>query len=201
MIAALFVMTDGSYSGYPRQIDLWDEERDARKYNGPYPVIAHPPCERWGRYAKGGPSAKVKRVIGDDDGCFESALASVRKWGGVLEHPEASHAFKRFGLPIPSWHGGWTKYDEFGGRSCCVAQGNYGHLARKMTWLYCVSFYFPQLKWGPSKSTVRLDDGFRSSEERKRKIRTGVCQRLSKRQRAATPIPFRDMLIDLAVHA
>ena len=29
-------------------------------------------------------------------------------------------------------------------------------------------------------------------------IKTGACQRLSHRQRAATPIPFRDMLLAMA---
>ncbi len=88
-VAALFVQTNGCYFGLP-DVDPWDEARDARKYAGPHPVVCHSPCERWGRYWGGGPSAKVKRIKGDDDGCFELALAAVRKWGGVLEHPEAS---------------------------------------------------------------------------------------------------------------
>lgn len=89
MIAALFVATGGVYFGLP-DVDPWDEARDARGYAGPHPVVAHPPCERWGRYWHGGPSVKVRRVKGDDGGCFASALAAVRRWGGVLEHPEAS---------------------------------------------------------------------------------------------------------------
>lgn len=197
-IAALFVLSDGPYSEL-KNVDLWDKERDARLYSGPLPVVAHPPCERWGRYWSGGPSAKVKRKLGDDDGCFESALKSVRKFGGVLEHPEASHAFKKFGLPIPSWKGGWTTPDDYGGRSCCVAQGKYGHAARKMTWLYLVGTSYPELSWGPCKGGVRLDLGFHSAEERKRAIKTGICQRLSKRQRTVTPGPFRDLLIKLAL--
>ena len=72
MIAALYVMADGVYSGRP-DVDVWDEARDARKYSGPWPVVAHPPCERWGRYWFGGPSVKVRKVKGDDDGCFAAA--------------------------------------------------------------------------------------------------------------------------------
>jgi len=198
LIAALFVLTNGPYFGLS-QVDPWDESRDARTYEGPHRVIAHPPCERWGRYWSGGPSARVRRKMGDDNGCFESALASVRAHGGVLEHPEASHAFKYHGLPLPAWHGGWTLPDTYGGRSCCVSQGHYGHLARKMTWLYAVIDKYPDLKWGPAKNKIRMDQGFHSKEHRARAIKTGVCQRLSKRQRAATPDAFRDLLMDLVL--
>jgi hypothetical protein len=38
----------------------------------------------------------------------------------------------------------------------------------------------------------------RKTQERARKIKTGICQRLSAKQRAATPIEFRDLLISLA---
>ena len=67
MIAALYVASRGCYFGLPG-VDPWDEARDARLYVGPHPVVAHPPCERWGRYWHGGPSAKVRRVKGDDGG-------------------------------------------------------------------------------------------------------------------------------------
>ena len=140
---------------------------------------------------------KVRCKLGDDNGCFKSALASVRQFKGILEHPEASRAFGQFGLPIPMWKGGWSKPDAYGGRSCCIAQGNYGHAARKMTWLYAVLDHYPELIWGPSKNNLRLDEGYHSKEERARAIKTGVCQRLSARQRKLTPLPFRDMLISL----
>ena len=197
MIAALYVVEDGPYSNL-EGVDPWGQSRDARKYSGPWPVVVHSPCGRWGRYWSGGPSAKVKRQLGDDDGCFEAGLAAVRKYGGVLEHPEASHAFKKFGLPIPDWNGGWTEPDLYGGSSCCVSQGHYGHAARKATWLYAVRTELPELIWGPSKNGLRLDEGFHSKEERTRAIRTGVCQRLSKRQRLLTPLPFRDLLLQIA---
>lgn len=198
IISALFVLPDGPYSEV-YYVDLWSLERDARKYRGPYPVVAHPPCERWGRYWAGGPSCKTRKKLGDDDGCFESALDSVRKWTGVLEHPEASHAFKKFGLPIPSWNGGWTEPDEYGGRSACVSQGKYGHPARKMTWLYAVGVSFPELDWGPAKNKIRLDLGFHSAEERKRlkPLKKGV-RRLTPRECQETPEDFRDLLLGIA---
>ena len=195
-VAALFVMRDGPYSEIP--VDLWDERRDARRYAGPYPVVAHPPCERWGRYWHGGPSARVRRVKGDDGGCFAAALAAVRRWGGVLEHPAASAAWDAFGLAKPSRAGGWINADFEGGWTCCVDQKHYGHRAQKATWLYAAGVELPSLKWGKSSGGIRLDEGFHSKEERRRAIRTGICQRLSKRQRTETPIPFRDLLLSIA---
>src|SRR5690606_29177297 len=74
-----------------------------------------------------------------------SALAAVRRWGGVLEHPAWSLAWPAFGLPTPpvrgwlrTWCGGWVTE---------VAQRNYGHRATKKTWLYAVTRSPPPLDW------------------------------------------------------
>lgn len=199
MIAALYVMPRGVYYGL-LDVEPWGlPERDARLYTGPWPVVAHPPCERWGRYWSGGPSAREKRQKGDDGGCFAAALAAVRRWGGVLEHPEASHAWAAHGLIRPPRTGGWVAAGDGGGWTCCVEQGHYGHRARKATWLYCAGArVLPSLAWGASSQSARLDNGYHSAEERRRATRTGICQRLSRAQRLATPIPFRDLLLEIA---
>lgn len=206
-VAALFVLPDGPYASR-ENVDLWPATRDARLYAGPHPVVAHPPCERWGRYAAGGPNPNARRrEIGDDGGCFAAALRAVRAWGGVLEHPEASHAFRFYGLvPPPRW-GGWHPADLFGGWACCVEQGHYGHAARKATWLYVAAVRpreLPELAWGPSDKAhrlARLDEGFHSKEERRRAQKRGTITRLSKRQAQASPEPFVDVLLDLARRA
>jgi hypothetical protein len=195
MIAALFVETNGVYWNLP-DVDPWDERRDARLYPGPWPVVAHPPCARWGRYWFGGPSAKVRRKLGDDGGCFAAALEAVRRWGGILEHPEASKAWHAFGIPAPPRAGGWIGCLD-GGWTCCVEQGHYGHRARKATWLYVYGFKPPELIWGPSDATAIIDVHAKTTEERRRIVRTGICQQLSARQRKATPIPFRDLLLNM----
>lgn len=201
-VAALFVESGGIYFGRD-DVDPWDEARDARKYAGLQPVVAHPPCERWGRYWSGGPSAKKRRKLGDDDGCFLSALSIVRRCGGVLEHPEASHAFRIFGLGRPPRGGGWVRAADDSGWICCVEQGHYGHRARKATWLYYVGAGKPfELTWGPS-SGERLDEGFHSPEERRAARAAGVRprKRLSRQENTATPLPFAEVLLRLARNA
>jgi hypothetical protein len=198
-VAALYVQTDGVYYGLP-DVDPWDEARDARTYVGPHPVVAHPPCQRWGRYWSGGPSAKVRRRKGDDGGCFIAALATVRRFGGVLEHPEASHAWAAHGLYKPPKAGGWVYADGFGGWTCCVEQGHYGHSARKATWLYACGIELPSLTWGPARDKSRCDEGFHSSAERRAARAAGRApvERLSALQLAATPPAFRDLLLSMA---
>lgn len=201
MIAALYVVTNGCYFGLPN-VDPWDVTRDARKYAGPWPVVAHPPCQRWGRYWGGGPSCKVRKIKGDDGGCFASALAAVRRWGGVLEHPADSAAWSAHALNKPARWGAWTVADFVGGWTCCVEQGAYGHKARKATWLYTCGVQLPSLKWGRAPGDfVRLDPGFHSTEERRRAVKRGAVERLSHRERLATPLPFRDLLISIAESA
>lgn len=199
MIAALYVERGGVYWDLPG-VDPWDEQRDARLYAGPWPVVAHPPCARWGRYWFGGPSARERRNLGDDGGCFAAALAAVRQWGGVLEHPEASHAWAAFGLLAPPRCGGWIRAGLTDpGWTCCVEQGHYGHRARKATWLYAVGVDLPSLQWGAATG-IRLDDGFHSAEERRTARKAGVLprERLARAEHARTPLAFRDVLLDMA---
>jgi hypothetical protein len=151
MIAALYVETAGSYFGIDA-VDPWDEARDARQYAGPWPVVAHPPCQRWGKMWFGQPLAVKltgkRKKLGDDAGCFEAALAAVRKFGGVLEHPWGSLAWPHFDLNTPDRAGGWIMADFLGGWTCCIEQGQYGHYARKPTLLYLFGAEPPSLKWG-----------------------------------------------------
>ena len=150
-IAALYVATNGPYFGVDG-VDPWDEQRDARDYAGPNPVIAHPPCQRWGKMWKGQPGnikrGKVEK-LGDDGGCFAAALDAVRRYGGVLEHPEHSHAWAHFNLTTPPRKGGWVAAEMPGshqGWTCRVEQGQYGHYAPKPTWLYAVGTELPDLR-------------------------------------------------------
>jgi hypothetical protein len=202
-VAALFVQTNGCYFGLP-DIEPWDERRDARKYPGPYPVIAHPPCQRWGKMWMGSPSYVAKTGIrkkkGDDNGCFHAALNAVREYGGVLEHPWGSHAWAHFGIAKPSRKGGWIKADHHGGYTCCVEQGRYGHRARKPTLLYVAGVGLPELLWGESEPNYpqwAIDKyGIKRVKRRGEIARKGGGTDSS--PRISTPAAFRDLLISIA---
>jgi len=199
MIAALFVENGGPYYGLP-DVDPWDIERDARKYDGPWTVVAHPPCSRWCQLAHINQRRYGLRV-GDDGGCFDAALAAVRKWGGVLEHPAFSYAWPAFGLPMPERRG-WMRTLFDPGWVCQVSQAAYGHQARKLTWLYCISPNRPRMDWrrpaasvsdmGRNRLVVSAQVSFCGNHGNSR------LPRLSKRAAARTPIAFRDVLIEIA---
>lgn len=202
-VSALFVMPDGPYPGLVT--DWWDEARVARLYVGPRPGVYHPPCARWGRLWWSDGSSEP----GHDGGCFESALASVRRWGGVLEHPEASLAWSRFGLlrPTPgAWTRTWMRPDEW---VCVLDQLCYGHRARKRTWLLAVGpgqLPHPELARARQQAyllTPRLGrctyvcsgPGQPRSAELRRQH--GI-ELLSRREASLTPMPFAELLLSIA---
>lgn len=190
MIAALFVQEDGCYASL-EGVDAWPESRDARLYDGPYPVVAHPPCQLWGKMARvnyarwGGEHNKP----GNDGFCFMSAWNAVNMYGGVLEHPKNSYAWPEFGLVKPVSFG-WNKSGI--GWTCEVWQSAYGHRANKATWLYYRGKNPPfELRWDRPKGTHQI--GFQDQRGKNRNKPT-----LGKKEANATPIEFRDELLKLA---
>jgi hypothetical protein len=202
MIAALYVQIGGSYYGIPG-VDPWDEARDARLYAGPWPVVAHPPCQRWGKLWAGQPlwikRTGERKIKGDDGGCFSAALSDVRIYGGVLEHPWGSHAWPHYSMTVPPRSGEWVRADDYGW-TCCVEQGRYGHYARKPTLLYAVGVDLPELDWGISEPSF--------PPEVVDKYGLAYCKRAGElafkgggkdsAPRIGTPAPFRDLLIGMA---
>jgi hypothetical protein len=199
IVAALYVDAAGCYAGHP-DIDLWPINRDARKYAGPYPVVAHPPCQRWGKFWHGSPRKPHQFTLGDDGGCFNAALDAVRAWGGVLEHPADSLAWKAHGLLPPNKAGGWSNADFAGGYTCHVEQGFYGHIARKATWLLAYWTNLPSLRWG--RGPQRLDPLMVERHGYEYARRKGIVSMVGGKRkteiRNATPPAFRDVLLDIA---
>ena len=198
-VVALFVQPDGCYSNLP-WVDAWPQERDARKYDGNLPVVAHPPCQLWGNlacvnYARWG---SEHNRPGNDAGCFSAAVAAVKRCGGVLEHPAMSKAFMAHGITPPATMG-WQRTMD-GGWVCEVWQSAYGHRANKKTWLYYFGENPPaELIWerivGSHQVGQECRQGIRKTEPWRNK------PTLSKREANATPESFRDALLALALRA
>ena len=193
-VQALFVDTS-EHGIYPQLLGLdrcWGVDRDARGYAGPDPVVAHPPCQLWTAMAavnfKRYP--KEKNRPGNDGGCFASALASLRRCGGVLEHPAKSKAFAAHGLSEPS-RGRWTlACSEPRLRVCEVSQCAYGHRARKRTWLAYVGRRAPYgLDWSEPPYTHQIGHDSKLKHPK---------PSLGKREACATPPAFAEELIRLA---
>ena len=192
MIAALFVQPDGIYADHPK-VDLWDEARDARKYQGPWPVIAHPPCQRWGKMALVNYSrwGGQHNLPGNDGGCFEFALNAVRAWGGVLEHPAMTMAWQQFDISRPLRGPGW-QLSSCGGWVCEVWQSAYGHKAAKATWLYYQGDNPPiVMRWARKPGSHQVGGCDRRGKAKNKPT-------LSIKEANATPVAFRDALIALA---
>lgn len=217
MIAALYVEVGGCYDGQP-DIQAWTANDDARRYRGPYPIVAHPPCQRWGRFHHGSTRKPHQFRLGDDDGCFAAALLSLADHGGVIEHPCDSKAWRWFGLRAPKRHTGWTRTpgpliwwrdgdtirvrDRRAGEwwTCYVEQGHYGHMSRKPTWLLAKGIDLPNLDWSKGEQRLHPTALARYGYAKARRIgMTAMVGGKDKtRIRNATPIEFRDVLISMA---
>lgn len=193
IIAALFVETDGCYFNL-KNVDPWDIKRDATKFNGNMPVIAHPPCTLWGPFAPinykrwGG----EKNKPGNDGGLFDFALHSVERCGGVLEHPARSKAWLMYGIKKPL-KAGWTRSRL--GWVCEVWQSAYGHKANKATRLYYCGKIEPfDLKWSKPIGTHQIGISDQRGKAKNKKS-------LRYKKARETPLEFRDTLIELAIHS
>jgi hypothetical protein len=218
-VAALFVDARGIYpellgrghcwAGEPDKHPWRHQSDDARLYKGDYPVVAHPPCQlwvnlaavNWVRYKRQKPAWYPG---GTDGGCFAAALAAVRRFGGVLEHPASSHAWRAHHLVAPlapescravEGLAHWQHhifYDRHTGTGqdywvCEVWQSAYGGRMRKRTWLvYCGQRPPFELLWARNPGTHQCGWFDRNKPT------------VSKREASATPVAFAKTLIALA---
>ena len=155
-IPVLFTCRSSPYLALPF-CDCWDARRDATTYSEGLPVIAHPPCARWGKFA-----SYDGHTPGDDGGLGDFAVETVRRFGGILEHPAHSGLFARHFMPQPR-----TGLDLWGGFTVEVNQSAYGHRALKPTWLYCVGVD-PSYPWrlGRGAPTKSIPDLGKAERER-----------------------------------
>jgi len=130
-VAALYV--DVELGPYPKMqnVDCWGVGRNAALYDGPHPVVAHPPCGPWGQMRQ--------FCTKQDPALAVQAVKQVRAFGGVLEHPAGSRLWERCRLPMPFNHPRdvypWL-FGDIPEWSLVVDQCCWGHPARKRTWLF-----------------------------------------------------------------
>jgi len=199
MVDALFVDPKGPYPQLLGVERCWDEERDARTYAGTGPVIVHPPCQLWGNMARVNYKRypKEKNRPGNDGGAFKSALMTLIRCGGVLEHPIGSRAFATYGLS-DDFERAWKLVGcaETYGRDiwgCMVSQCAYGHLARKRTALLYVGDRPPfELNWTEPPYTHQI--GHDGKLKRPKPTLWG-------KKASLTPMPFALELVRLAGHS
>ncbi|WP_020413146.1 hypothetical protein [Microbulbifer variabilis] len=177
-VSVLFARKDSNYKSLDG-IDVWDAERDARKWPGGNALITHPPCRLWGRlrqFAKGSEDEKELAIF---------AVEQIRLWGGVLEHPAYSTLWKAASLPVPG------RRDKFGGWTLPVHQHWWGHRAEKATWLYvlgCESVELPDIPLVLGKAThcIRPTKGYPRLPS------------VTKAEREHTPLEFARWLVEVA---
>lgn len=184
MVAALFCRADSIYKTIPG-VDVFDIERDARTFAGRCPVIAHPPCRAWGRLRH------MAKPRPDEKDLAFFAVETVRKNGGVLEHPARSSLWTAAGLPLP------RSRDSFNGWTLPIHQMWFGHRAEKSTWLYIVGIEPAELPDFPlvlgEASHVISSSGRRADGSRSR--RRPEC---TKAEREHTPPELAAWLVKLA---
>lgn len=180
-VAALYIDPRGPY---PKMagVDCWDADRDAENYAGPWPVVAHPPCAPWGR---------LKHFATKDSPALGLvAFAQVRRWGGVLEHPADATLFAAAGALRPG-----NGEDSWGGRTLMIDQCNFGHVARKRTWLYLVGV--PRLF--PRDFPPRREPTHSICNGRGKQLADGTVRlRATAKQARLTPLAFAEWLVELA---
>jgi hypothetical protein len=184
-IAALYVDRLGPYPSM-LGVDAWDEARDARRYNGPDPVVAHPPCGPWGALRH---ESKFQ-----DRYLALRAVEQVTRWGGVLEHPANSKLFDFASLPKPG-----DPPDSYGGYTVEVEQCAWGHVARKRTWLYLVGVPREALESGGECHVTHWIAGGRNPNRKGQGgFRPPGIKACSATQRRRTPKAFAEYLVRLA---
>ncbi len=191
-VAVLFARADSIYKSMPG-CDVYDIERDARTWPGGCPVVAHPPCRSWGKFAHMAKPRPGERELAP------WAVDQVRRWGGVLEHPLGSRLWTELGLPAPG------QRDAFGGFSVPICQHWFGHRAEKRTLLYIVGIEpreLPEVHFKLGEATHVIAQGRQPRPDlgrgRLKKGMPGWRPEVTPREREHTPAALATWLVEVA---
>lgn len=183
-VAVLYARADSNYRALDGT-DVWDAERDARRWPGGAPVVAHPPCRAWGRLRA---FAKPRE---DEKALALHAVECVRRWGGVLEHPAGSTLWAAAGLPKPG-----EGVDQWGGWTLAAPQLWWGHRAEKRTWFYVVGADLRQLPQIPF--SMALPTRYVVAKTGRRKGMPGWMPNMNTAERESTPPALAAWLVEAA---
>lgn len=168
MISVLYTKNNSIYNTL--NVDTWNIKRNATKWPGGNPIIAHPPCRTWGNYrhkAKPSPGEKQLAI---------HAIIMARLWGGIVEHPKTSTLWNTMNIPKPG------QTDQYGGWTLNIDQIWWGHRAQKNTTLYIVGCKPKQIPPLPITFTLQQK----------------TIEQMAKPEREHTPIKLAIWLIQLA---
>lgn len=183
-VSVLFCCDQSPYKVFAG-VDVWDKKRDARRFAGTGPIIAHPPCRLWGNLR-----TVATKAPPEEKELGPWAVEQVRRCGGVLEHPEGSILFEHCNcgtLGNPDKWGGWIlKLDQY----------HWGHPAAKPTKLYIVGCAVKDVPACPNREGT--PDRCISQGHGVRIGHPLFKSRVTQYEREATPPEFAKWLVELA---
>lgn len=145
--------------------NCYDETRNALLFTGHESVICHQPCRAWAKL-KG--QAKPRP---DEKETAHFSIRTVRKNGGIVEHPIYSELWKYYGIRPGQYDGYGILYP--------ISQKWFGHRAEKLTGLYIVGY--PELIQFPYTMEQPIT----------------TVENMGKAEREATPLDLALFLIQL----
>lgn len=172
-VPVLYVMKGSNYHSIPG-CELYDEERNARTFDGQHALITHPPCRKWSKlreFSTAPESEKGEAVF---------AFSKVIQNGGVLEHPSTSLLWKYFNL---------TPGNNPDGYLHILDLSDFGFPARKRTGIFISGIDISEMPAPP----LNLKQPTHSIEGKH-------LPSIPKKMRSETPIEMCHYLVNLARH-
>lgn len=174
-ISILFCNEDSIYDTL--NVATYKKSNDYTNFPGQTSIIAHPPCQQWSRMRSFSKPCIKDKILAP------IALAFVRKYGGVLEHPNGSLLWKIMNINRSS------KVDKYGGYTISVDQKWWGHPCKKSTLLYIVGC--------PIKDLPIMPISFDATEYSIGNSNKSIKE-IPKAKRSNTPVRFARWLIQVA---
>ena len=167
MIPVLFTDDKSNYDLF-NCFSTYNRHRNAFTFSERTPLIAHPPCRLFSRLRQFSTADRKEKQ------CAYFALAQVRMFGGILEHPRSSTLWKNGNFNLSG------EIDIYGGFLRSVNLSWFGFPAEKKTMLYFVGISPSDLPAFP----LSLDAPLSTISTSK----NSSLQEVQKKYRSSTPL-------------